>query len=57
VNITNLVRIHEARIAHHVAAVGQVDSQNSAASKLDIRSSVMMNVFVFSSAEVATKEE
>ncbi len=44
VNIANLVCIHEARIAHHVAAVGQVDGQNRAASELDVRSSVMMNV-------------
>src|SRR5690349_9131051 len=57
VNVTNLVRVHEARIAHHVAAIRQVDSQNRAASKLDIRSAVMMNVFIFSSAKVATEEQ
>ncbi len=57
VYVTNLIRIHEARVAHHVAAIGQVDSQNCAASKLDIRSAVTMHVFVFGSAEVATKEE
>src|SRR6185503_2420312 len=57
VNVTNLVRVHEARVAHHVAAIRQVDSQNCAASKLNIRSAVTMYVFVFGSAEVATKEE
>src|SRR5687768_11626508 len=36
VNITNLVCIHEAGIAHHVAAVGKVDSQNGATTKLDV---------------------
>ncbi len=57
VYVTNLVRVHEARVAHHVAAIGQVDSQNRAASKLDIRSAVTVYVFVFGSAEVTTKEE
>src|SRR5262249_17728527 len=57
VNIANLVRVHEARIAHNVAAIRQVDSQHRAASKLDIRSAVTMNIFVFSSLKVATKEE
>src|SRR6185436_4372674 len=28
VNIANLIRVHEAGIAHHVATVGKVDSQN-----------------------------
>ena len=40
VNIADLIRIHEARIAHHVAAVGQIDSQHRAAAKLDVRRSV-----------------
>ena len=31
VNIANLVRVHETGIAHHVAAVGQVNSENGAA--------------------------
>src|SRR6185369_12657538 len=46
VNVANLVRVHEARIAHHVAAVGQVDSQNRATSKLDVRSSMAVDVFI-----------
>ena len=45
------------RIAHHVATVSQINSQHCAASKLDIRSSMTMNVFVFGGAEVSTKEE
>src|SRR5688500_12746224 len=57
VNVTDLVRVHEARIAHHVAAVRQVDSQHRAASKLDVRRSVTMYVFIFGGTEVATKEE
>ena len=42
VNIADLVRVHEARIAHHVAAISQVHRQHGATAKLDIRSSVMM---------------
>ncbi len=57
VNIANLVCIHEARIAHHVAAIRKVDGQNGAAAKLDVRSSVSMDVFVFSSAKVASEEK
>ena len=30
VNVTHLVCIHKARIAHHVAAIGEIDSQNRA---------------------------
>ena len=51
VNVADLVRIHEARIAHHVAAIGQVDRQHRAAAKLDIRCAVMMNVRIFGRAE------
>src|SRR5258705_3014173 len=47
VNIANLIRVHEAGIAHHVAAIGEVDSQNSAATKLDVRCAVMMDVGIF----------
>src|SRR5688572_23852515 len=57
VNVANLVCVHEARIAHHVATVGQVDSQHRAAAKLDVGSPVTMHVFVFGGAEVATEEE
>src|ERR1044072_6769984 len=55
-NVANLVRIHEARIAHHVATIRQVNGQHRAAAKLDIRSSVTMNVLIFSGAKVTTKE-
>ena len=57
VNVTDLVCIHEAGIAHHVAAVGKVHGQNCATTKLDVRRSMMMDVLVFSSAEVASEEE
>src|SRR5688572_32340369 len=44
VNVANLVSVHEARIAHHVAAIGQVYSQHRAAPKLDVRGPMMMHV-------------
>ena len=35
VDVTDLVRVHEARVAHHVAAVREVDRENCAAAVLD----------------------
>ena len=35
VDVADLIRVHEARVAHHVAAVGQVDRQDRAAPVLD----------------------
>ena len=35
VDVADLVGVHEARIAHHVAAVGQVDGEDGAAAVLD----------------------
>ena len=56
-NITNLVRIHEARVAHHVAAVGQIYSQDRAAPKLNVGGSVTVDVRVFGGAKVAAKKQ
>ncbi len=57
VYITNLVCVHKARVAHHVAAVGEIDSQNRASAKLDVRRSVVVHVRIFGGAEVAAKKE
>src|SRR6185503_11044723 len=57
VDITNLVRIHEARVAHHVATVRQINCQHRPASKLYVRSSVTMNCGIFCCAEITAKEE
>jgi hypothetical protein len=56
VNVSNLIRIHEARIAHHVAAVCQIDGQHGAAAEFDIARAVMMNVIIFCGFEVAAEE-
>src|SRR5687768_937038 len=55
--VTDLVRIHEARIAHHVAAVSQVNGQYRSTPKFDVRSSVTMNRRVFGCAKVAAKKQ
>jgi len=57
VNKTDLVRIHEARIAHHVAAICQVDGQYSTASIFDRRSPVVMKLFVVVRLLVAARKK
>src|SRR5438067_2268153 len=57
VNVTNLVRIHEAWVAHHVAAVGKIDSEYCAAAKLNVRSSMLVHMRVFGGLKIATKEK
>ena len=56
-NVADLIRIHEARIAHHVAAVCQIDRQNRAAAEFDIARAVMMNVLVLGGLEIAAEKE
>src|SRR6266542_2364242 len=45
-NKANLVGVHEAGIAHHVAAISKVDRQDSAAAILDSAGAVVMKFFV-----------
>ena len=52
----DLVGIHEARIAHHVAAVGQVDGQDRAAAVLDGAAAVVVQLLVVVRADVAARE-
>ena len=52
-DVANLVRIHEARVAHHVAAVGEIDGENRAAAVLDRRRSVPVDQLVTQRAEIA----
>src|SRR3984893_11392163 len=46
VDVANLVGVHEARIAHHVAAVGQVNGENGATAITDSAGAVFVKVFV-----------
>ena len=56
VNVSNLVRVHEARL--HIMLQRLVRSTNQHRRvKLDVRRSVTMHVFIFGGAEVTTKEQ
>src|ERR1043165_2176273 len=57
VNIADLIRIHEARVAHHVAAIRQVNREHCAATELDVGRAVTMNVGVFGCAKISPEEE
>ncbi len=57
VNETDLVRVHKARIAHHVAAVGQIDRQNRSAAVLDRRCAVIVELFVIVRFDIASREQ
>ena len=53
----NLIGIHEAWIAHHVAAVGEVDGQHRAAAMLDGRGPVIVQLVVVMRADVTPGED
>ncbi len=50
---SNLVGIHETRIAHHVAPVGQVDGENRASPVLDGAAAVVVQFFVVMGSDIA----
>ena len=56
VNVAHLVRVHEARVAHHVAAIGQVDRQDRAAPVLDRGRSVVVQA-VGDRVEIPAREQ
>jgi hypothetical protein len=45
-NISNLVGIHEAGIAHHVAAVREIDGEHRSAAVLDRTASVVVKALI-----------
>ena len=53
---TDLVGIRETRVTHHVAAIGKVDSQDSATSVCDARRAVTVELRVVVGAHVAPRE-
>ena len=53
----DLVRVHEAGIAHHVAAVGQVDGQHRAAAILHRRRAVVVQLFIVVGRNVAAGKD
>src|SRR5580704_2041132 len=46
VNIADLVGVHEARVAHHVATIGEVNGENRAAAVANGAGTVAVHVFV-----------
>ena len=52
----DLVGIHEARIAHHVAAVRQIDGQDRSAAVLNGAGAVVVELLVVVGADVAARE-
>jgi hypothetical protein len=52
----DLVGVHEARVAHHVAAVRQVDRQHRAAAVLDRAAAVVVQLLVVVRLDVAARE-
>ncbi len=57
VDEANLVGIHEAGIAHHVAAVGQVDGEDRAAAMGDGGGAVVVQARIVVGANVAARED
>ena len=56
VDEAHLVGVHEARVAHHVAAVGEVDRQHRAAAVLDGAAAVVVQLLVVVRRDVAARE-
>ena len=57
VDEADLVGVHEARVAHHVAAVGQVDGEHRATAVLDGAAAVVVQLLVVVGAHVAARED
>ncbi len=52
----DLIGIHEARIAHHVAAIGEIDGEDGAAAVGDGAGAVVVELFVVVRSDVAAGE-
>ena len=55
-DVADLVGVHEAGIAHHVAAVGEVDGEHRAAAVADGAGAVLVQIFVVVRGNVAARE-
>src|SRR5882757_9254502 len=56
VDVANLVGVHEAGIAHHVAAVGEVDGEHGAAAIANVRRAVLVQAFIVVRGNIAAGE-
>jgi hypothetical protein len=55
--LSNMVLIHEAGVAHHVAAVRQIDGKHRAAAVGDSRGTVIVQLAVVVGADIAARED
>src|SRR5207248_3016282 len=53
---SNLVRVHKARVTHHVAAIRKIDGENRAAAMLDGAAAVVVQFFVVVGTDVPAGE-
>ena len=56
VNESDLVRVHEARVAHHIATIGEVDRQHGTASMGDGGRAVIVQLLVVVGGDIAARE-
>src|SRR6266849_1602442 len=56
VDVANLVGVHEAGVAHHVAAVGEVDSEHGTAAIAHGAGTVLVKIFVVVGGNIAAGE-
>jgi len=56
VNVADLISVHEARIAHHVAAIGEVDREHRAAAITYRARTVLVQSFVVVRGNVAARK-
>src|SRR4029077_2031255 len=56
VDVANLVGVHEAGIAHHVATVGEIDGENGAAAVADVGGAMLVKALVIVSGNIAAGE-
>jgi len=54
---TNLVCVHEAWVAHHVATVGQIDGKHRTTAVGDGRGTVIVQLAIVVGADIATRED
>ena len=55
-NITDLVGIHETRIAHHVTTIGKVHGEDGTPTVLDRTGTVVMQLFIIVGSDVAPRK-
>ena len=55
-DVSHLIRVHEAGIAHHVAAICQIDRQHGASAMLDGAAAMVMQTLIGMGRDIASGE-